>query len=39
MAFLSCVELAQATTFLYVYSGGLEGNRVVRLVHKFVDVF
>ena len=39
MAFLSCVELTQATTFLYVYSGGLEGNRVVRLVHKFVDVF
>jgi hypothetical protein len=39
MAFLSCVELAQATTFLYVYSGGLEGNQVVRLVHKYVDVF
>ena len=39
MAFLSCVELNRATTFLYVYSGGVEGNRVVRLVHKFTDEF
>jgi hypothetical protein len=39
MAFLSCVELNQATTFLYVYSNSGEGSRVVRLVHKFVDAF
>jgi hypothetical protein len=39
MAFLSCVELDRATTFLYVYAGGAEGNRVTRVVHKFVDEF
>lgn len=39
LAFLSCVELSKATTFLYSYAGGLEGNRVGRLVDKFVDVF
>jgi hypothetical protein len=39
LAFLSCVELSHATTFLYVYSGGMEGNRVVRLVDKFTDEF
>lgn len=39
LAFLSCVELDRATTFLYSYAGGLEGNRVGRLVHKFVDHF
>jgi hypothetical protein len=33
MGFLSCVELNQATTFLYVYVSGSGGNRIVRLVH------
>jgi hypothetical protein len=40
LAFLSCVELDSATTFLYSYEGrGLEGNRILRLVDKFVDEF
>lgn len=38
LAFLSCVELTHATTFLYSYvlRPG-EGYRVLRLVNKFVD--
>lgn len=41
MAFLSCVELNKATTFLYVYArdDAAQGNRVARLVHKYVDNF
>lgn len=39
MAFLSCVELDGATTFLYTYAPGEGGNRISRLVHKFEDEF
>ena len=39
LAFLSCVELTHATTFLYSYIGGPKGSQVLRLVHKFVDAF
>ncbi len=39
LAFLSCVELTYATTFLYSYTNGEGGYKVLRLVHKFVDRF
>jgi hypothetical protein len=39
LAFLSCVERDKATTFLYSYAGGAEGNQILRLVDKFVDEF
>jgi len=39
LAFLSCVEVDKATTFLYSYAGGAEGNRVGRLIHTYEDKF
>jgi hypothetical protein len=39
LAFLSCVENNKATTFLYSYAGGMEGNRVGRLIETYVDNF
>lgn len=39
LAFLSCVELDKATTFLYCYKPSAEGNKIVRVIDTYVDNF